>query len=68
MPSFINLLSSLSEKSHIDKQCSLANESCYKFTCPLLYKLRSRAVDTKRTILSPFTKEYRVFAANHGIR
>ena len=31
-------------------------------------KSRSRAVSTKRTILSPFTKEYRVRAANSGIR
>ena len=31
-------------------------------------KPRSRAVSTKRTILSPFTKEYRVHAANSGIR
>ncbi|KAF5951489.1 hypothetical protein HYC85_009433 [Camellia sinensis] len=31
-------------------------------------KARSRAVSTKRTILSPFTKEYRVLAANSGIR
>ncbi|KAF7837186.1 monocarboxylate transporter 9 [Senna tora] len=30
--------------------------------------LRSRAGGTKRTILSPFTKEYRVFPANSGIR
>uniref|UniRef100_A0A9I9EI47 Uncharacterized protein n=1 Tax=Cucumis melo TaxID=3656 RepID=A0A9I9EI47_CUCME len=29
---------------------------------------RSRAVSTKRTILSPFTKEYRVLAAHSGIR
>ncbi|KAB1214490.1 hypothetical protein CJ030_MR5G010380 [Morella rubra] len=29
---------------------------------------RSRAVSTERTILSPFTKEYRVLAANSGIR
>ena len=29
---------------------------------------RSHAVSTKRTILSPFTKEYRVHAANSGIR
>ncbi|KAL9356239.1 hypothetical protein Peur_049492 [Populus x canadensis] len=29
---------------------------------------RSRAVSTKRTILSPFTKEYRVRAAISGIR
>ncbi|KAJ6883671.1 hypothetical protein NC652_030800 [Populus alba x Populus x berolinensis] len=28
----------------------------------------SRAVRTERTILSPFTKEYRVLAANSGIR
>ncbi|KAJ6880161.1 hypothetical protein NC652_033493, partial [Populus alba x Populus x berolinensis] len=31
-------------------------------------KPRSRAVSTERTILSPFTKEYRVHAANNGIR
>jgi len=29
---------------------------------------RSRAVGTERTILSPFTKEYRVLAADSGIR
>ena len=29
---------------------------------------RSHAVSTERTILSPFTKEYRVHAANSGIR
>ncbi|KAL2969437.1 hypothetical protein AAZX31_15G081000 [Glycine max] len=29
---------------------------------------RSRVVNTKRTILSPFTKEYRVFATLSGIR
>ncbi|CAK7340903.1 unnamed protein product [Dovyalis caffra] len=28
----------------------------------------NRAVCTERTILSPFTKEYRVLAANSGIR
>ena len=33
-----------------------------------LYKARSRAVSTERTILSPFTKEYRVLAAYSGIR
>ncbi|KAK8334111.1 hypothetical protein V6Z12_A10G246200 [Gossypium hirsutum] len=31
-------------------------------------KSRSRAVSTERTILSPFTKEYRVLAAYCGIR
>jgi hypothetical protein len=31
-------------------------------------RLRSHAVSTERTILSPFTKEYRVLAANSGIR
>ncbi|OMO58839.1 hypothetical protein CCACVL1_25320, partial [Corchorus capsularis] len=31
-------------------------------------KARSRAVSTERTILSPFTKEYRVLAALSGIR
>ncbi|KAI9394062.1 hypothetical protein POPTR_005G047550v4 [Populus trichocarpa] len=31
-------------------------------------RARSRAVSTKRTILSPFTKEYRVRAAISGIR
>ena len=31
-------------------------------------KVRSHAVSTERTILSPFTKEYRVHAANSGIR
>ncbi|KAK9191960.1 hypothetical protein WN943_020576 [Citrus x changshan-huyou] len=31
-------------------------------------KPRSRAVSTERTILSPFTKEYRVLAAESGIR
>ncbi|KAA0057788.1 monocarboxylate transporter 9 [Cucumis melo var. makuwa] len=31
-------------------------------------KARSRAVRTERTILSPFTKEYRVLAAYSGIR
>jgi len=31
-------------------------------------QLRSRAVGTERTILSPFTKEYRVLAADSGIR
>ena len=31
-------------------------------------KSRSRAVSTERTILSPFTKEYRVLAAPSGIR
>ena len=34
----------------------------------LLNNPRSHAVSTKRTILSPFTKEYRVLAANSGIR
>ncbi|OMP02651.1 hypothetical protein COLO4_10932 [Corchorus olitorius] len=33
-----------------------------------LEKARSRAVSTERTILSPFTKEYRVLAAQSGIR
>jgi len=33
-----------------------------------MVKARSRAVSTKRTILSPFTKEYRVRAAISGIR
>ncbi|KAJ6973110.1 hypothetical protein NC653_033444, partial [Populus alba x Populus x berolinensis] len=31
-------------------------------------KQRSLAVSTERIILSPFTKEYRVHAANNGIR
>ncbi|KAL9354530.1 hypothetical protein Peur_052500 [Populus x canadensis] len=31
-------------------------------------KARSRVVSTERTILSPFTKEYRVLAADSGIR
>ncbi|KAG6683908.1 hypothetical protein I3843_12G036700 [Carya illinoinensis] len=34
----------------------------------MLFNSRSHAVSTKRTILSPFTKEYRVRAANSGIR
>ncbi|KAG8480455.1 hypothetical protein CXB51_025076 [Gossypium anomalum] len=33
-----------------------------------ILKSRSRAVSTERTILSPFTKEYRVLAAYSGIR
>ncbi|KAJ6876973.1 hypothetical protein NC651_029866 [Populus alba x Populus x berolinensis] len=33
-----------------------------------MYISRSRAVRTERTILSPFTKEYRVLAADSGIR
>ncbi|OMO89862.1 hypothetical protein CCACVL1_07590 [Corchorus capsularis] len=33
-----------------------------------LIKARSHAVSTERTILSPFTKEYRVLAAHSGIR
>ncbi|KAG8480451.1 hypothetical protein CXB51_025083 [Gossypium anomalum] len=33
-----------------------------------LIESRSRAVSTERTILSPFTKEYRVLAAYSGIR
>ncbi|MBA0877873.1 hypothetical protein Goshw_005361, partial [Gossypium schwendimanii] len=32
-----------------------------------LLKTRSRTVSTERTILSPFTKEYRVLAAHSGI-
>ncbi|KAL9391589.1 hypothetical protein Peur_015509 [Populus x canadensis] len=31
-------------------------------------KARSRVGSTERTILSPFTKEYRVLAADSGIR
>jgi hypothetical protein len=40
----------------------------YKKEASCSCKSRSRAVSTKRTILSPFTKEYRVRAANSGIR
>ncbi|KAF7847810.1 hypothetical protein BT93_L2553 [Corymbia citriodora subsp. variegata] len=29
---------------------------------------RSHVISTKRTILSPFTKEYRVLVTNSGIR
>uniref|UniRef100_A0A9I9EBU7 Uncharacterized protein n=1 Tax=Cucumis melo TaxID=3656 RepID=A0A9I9EBU7_CUCME len=35
---------------------------------PLVLKSRSRALSTERTILSPFTKEYRVLDAFSGIR
>ncbi|KAL4362157.1 hypothetical protein GQ457_04G008420 [Hibiscus cannabinus] len=34
----------------------------------LLFKARSHALSTERTILSPFTKEYRVLVAESGIR
>ncbi|KAL4378002.1 hypothetical protein GQ457_02G017380 [Hibiscus cannabinus] len=34
----------------------------------MLWKLRSRVVSTERTILSPFTKEYRVLSTPCGIR
>ncbi|KAK8365037.1 hypothetical protein V6Z12_A02G024300, partial [Gossypium hirsutum] len=40
----------------------------YKLTRIDRVKLRSRAVNTERTILSPFTKEYRVLAVLSGIR
>ena len=46
----------------------VVQDSCYKKATHLLNKPRSHAVSTKRTILSPFTKEYRVLAANSGIR
>ena len=40
----------------------------YKKGPSLLLSSRSRVVSTERTILSPFTKEYRVFATTSGIR
>ncbi|KAJ6974508.1 hypothetical protein NC653_030568 [Populus alba x Populus x berolinensis] len=46
--------------------------SCYRVLIStkanIMLKARSRAVGTERTILSPFTKEYRVLAADSGIR
>jgi len=42
--------------------------SAYKNGADRKNEARSRAVSTKRTILSPFTKEYRVRAAISGIR
>jgi len=49
--------------SHIGRYYSLHREGSYKaLVFPMPY-LRSHAVSTERTILSPFTEEYRVLAA-----
>ncbi|KAG8498941.1 hypothetical protein CXB51_005368 [Gossypium anomalum] len=56
------------EKSHINRTQASATQSTFinnvQMAC---IKARSRAVGTERTILSPFTKEYRVLAALCGI-
>ncbi|KAL4379555.1 hypothetical protein GQ457_02G017310 [Hibiscus cannabinus] len=56
-------------KSHIAlrKQAAVFPH-VYKATCSNVFKSRSRVVSTERTILSPFTKEYRVLSTPCGIR
>ncbi|CAK9315162.1 unnamed protein product [Citrullus colocynthis] len=58
-----------SSKSHIGKKLvSEYGQRPYKAINVRLSKPGSRAVSRERTILSPFTKEYRVLAAISGIR
>ena len=55
--------------SHTEQiQLELCKIATIRRTTCLQNKQRSHAVSTERTILSPFTKEYRVLAANSGIR
>ncbi|KAL4377120.1 hypothetical protein GQ457_02G017230 [Hibiscus cannabinus] len=54
--------------SHIARGKQLASPPhVFKATCSNVFKLRSRVVSTERTILSPFTKEYRVLSTPSGI-
>ena len=54
--------------SHIEQTIKLCKIAVIKMASHFISNPRSHAVSTKRTILSPFTKEYRVHAANSGIR
>ena len=53
---------------HRKKFVSEFVQCLFKLAVHINWKTRSRAVSTERTILSPFTKEYRVLAAHSGIR
>jgi len=55
-------------KAHTAQYRNWKSIICYKMKKLGMSEARSRVINTKRTILSSFTKEYRVFVTLSGIR